>query len=119
MDWYYFLTHYIEKEIPTFAGFYWADDHIDKVTYLKHKLPDYHYIIGVGSTLMGFMSEGFDAISMTAMNLYPEMVKELYDYMMGYKLHEAYLLKEKLIKRIYDLFHCKPLIHLYSTWFAN
>lgn len=118
MDWHYFLTRYIEKEIPTFAGFYWADDHIDKVTYLKHKFTDYHYIVGIGSTVMGFMTEGFDSISMTAMNIYPEILKELYEYMMGYKLHEAYLLREKMIKRIYDLFHCKPLIHLYSILFA-
>ncbi|XP_055298417.1 N-acetylneuraminate lyase B-like [Sitodiplosis mosellana] len=104
LDWYYFLTQYVEKEIPTFAGFYYADDRIDKVIYLKHKLPEYNYIIGVGSAMMGLMAEGFDAISMTAMNLYPEMVKELYDYMLGYKMHEAYILKEKMIKKIYDLF---------------
>lgn len=94
----------VEKEIPTFAGFYWADDHIDKLTFLKHKMPEYHYIVGVGSTMMGFMAEGFDAISMTAMNLYPEMMKELYEYMMNYKMHEAYMFKEKMTKKIYDMF---------------
>jgi len=104
LDWLHFLQ-IIEKEVPTFAGFFWADDHIDKLTFLKHKMPEYHYIVGVGSTMTGFMAEGFDAISMTAMNLYPELIKELYELMMSYKMHEAYTLKVNMTKKVYDLFH--------------
>lgn len=103
VDWYYFMQ-LMEKEIPTFAGFFWADEHIDQVIYLKEKMPGYHYIIGVGTTMMGSMAEGFDSFSMIAMSLYPEMFKKLYDYMWQYEMREAYQVKEKLCKTIYGLF---------------
>lgn len=101
---YHFLS-LVDKELPMFAGFFWADDNIDKVMYLKEKMPNYLYIIGMGASLMGYMAEGFDAFSMTAMNIFPEMIKELYDYMLNYKLDQALVVKKKMIKKIYDMFH--------------
>lgn len=94
----------MQKEVTTFAGFYWADTQLDSVMYLKLKMPEYYYIIGMGSSMMGFMAEGFDSISMTAMNIYPQMVKELYDYMLNFKMQEAYVVKGKMVKSIYDMF---------------
>lgn len=94
----------VEKELPMFAGLFWADDNIDKVMYLKEKMPNYLYIIGMGASMMGYMAEGFEAFSMTAMNIFPEMIKELYDYMLNYKMDQALIVKKKLIKRIYDMF---------------
>lgn len=94
----------MEKEVHTFTGIFFAEDKIDKITFLREKKPDFLYIIGMYTTLMGYMMEGFEAFSMTAMNLYPEMMKELYDYFKDYKMREAYQLKEKMTKRIYDLF---------------
>lgn len=94
----------MEKELPLFAGLYWADDRIDRVVYLKEKLPEFHYIIGTGTSIMAYMVEGFETISMTVMNLYPEIVKEIYDHMLNYKVHDAYVVKQKLVKRIVDLF---------------
>lgn len=87
-----------------FSGFFWANDSIDKVTYLKEKMPEYNYIIAMGTSMMGYMAEGFEAFSMTAMNLFPEMMKELYTYMKDYKMREAFMVKQKMQKRIYDMF---------------
>lgn len=103
MDFYKFL-HIIEKEVPNFAGFYWADDKLDKVVFLKHKMPEYIYIIGLFTSILGFMVEGFEAISLPLMNLYPELIKELYDYTLDYKVREAFVVKEKLYKRFFELF---------------
>lgn len=50
----------VEKELPMFAGLFWADDNIDKVMYLKEKMPNYLYVIGMGASLMGYMAEGFE-----------------------------------------------------------
>lgn len=94
----------VEKELPMFTGLFWADTNIDKVMFLKEKMPNFLYIIGVGLSMMGFMSEGFDAISMTTMNLFPEMFKELYDFMLNYKMDQAMMVKKKLVKRILDMF---------------
>jgi len=103
LDFYRFL-HIIEKEVPYFTGFYWAEDKIDKVIFLKQKMPDYLYIIGTYTSILGYLSEGFEAISMPLMNLYPELIKDLYTYMLDYKVHDAIVVKEKLYKRYYDLF---------------
>lgn len=100
---YRFITM-MEKDVKMFTGLFWADDNIDKVVYLKEKMPELQYIIGMGTSMMGFMAEGFEAFSMTAMNLYPEMIKEIYDYMIGYKMNEAIIVKKKMIKRVYEMF---------------
>lgn len=102
LDMYYFMK-LMEKETTMFAGLFWADDRIDKVVFLKEKMPDYLYIIAPGSSILGYMGEGFDAFSMTAMNIFPELIKQLYEYMLNYKLNDAYLLKKKLTKSIFDL----------------
>lgn len=93
----------MQKEVPTFTGLFWADDKIDKVVFLKEKLPEYLYIIAIGTSIMGFMVEGFDAFSLTALNLVPEMIKELYDNMLNQNLNQALIVKQKFIKNIYDL----------------
>ncbi|XP_031628870.1 N-acetylneuraminate lyase B-like [Contarinia nasturtii] len=103
INWYGFLQ-LMKKEVSTFAGLFWAVDHIDQAIHLKEKMPEYNYIIAMGSSIMGYMAEGFEAISMTVMNLYPELVKEVYDNMTQYKMQEAYDAREKLYKTIYDLF---------------
>lgn len=103
VDMYRFM-HLMEKEVHMFAGLFWADDNIDKVSFLKEKMPEFNYIIGMGTSMMGFFAEGFESFSMTAMNLYPEMIKEIYDYMLDFKMNEAFIVKKKMIKRVYDLF---------------
>lgn len=51
---------------------------------------------------------------MVGMNLYPEMLKELYDYLKEYKMREAYALKEKYIKKFYNNFPVDmPMDYIY------
>lgn len=71
---------------------------------LQEKMPNFLYIIGMGASMMGYLAEGFEAFSMTAMNVFPEMIKELYDYMMNNKYDQALIVKKKMTKRIYDMF---------------
>lgn len=93
----------MEKEISMFAGLYWAHDQIDHVMLLKEKMPTYNYIIATGISMMGYMMQGFDAISMMAMNVCPEMMKEMYDHMMNYRMREAMMLHGKMSKRFWDM----------------
>lgn len=92
----------VDKEIKTFAGMYYADTDMDKALMLKKF--DYNFIMGVGMSMMSVMAEGFDAFSMTAMNLYPEMFVEFYDLMKDYRMREAYMLKEKMFEKMYEFF---------------
>lgn len=96
------LLRLAEKELPMLAGLYYAHDYIDRVMLLKEKLPYFNYIIGTGTSIEGHLVQGFEAISMIAMNLYPEMIKELYDRLKDFKLREAMLVRDKLVKRIFD-----------------
>lgn len=110
----YKFVDVMSKEVPTFCGIYYADGNIDKIVYLKEKKPDYLYIIGMYTSMAGYMMEGFNAFSMVGMNLYPEMLKEMYDYLKEYKMHEAYALKEKYTKKFYDHFHGNmPMDYIY------
>jgi len=93
----------MEKEISMFAGLYWAHDQLDHVMLLKEKMPTYNYIIATGISMMGYMMQGFDAISMMAMNICPEMMKEMYDHMMNYRMREAMMLHSKMSKRFWDM----------------
>lgn len=65
----------MEKETEMFCGIYWAYDRMDLLMMLKEKMPRYNYIVGTMTSMMGYMSMGIDAISMTAMNFMPEMMK--------------------------------------------
>jgi len=110
----YKLVDVLEKEVKTFTGIYYADDHIDKIKFLKEKKPEYLYIIGMYTTMMGFFFEGFDAFSMVGMNLYPDLLKEMYDHFKDFRVREAITLKEKYTKKIFDLFHMDmPMDYIY------
>lgn len=54
----YKFVDMIEKEVKTFAGIYYADDHIDKIVYLKEKKPECLYIIGTYTSMGAYMFEG-------------------------------------------------------------
>lgn len=83
-----------------------ADDKIDHVMLLKEKLPSYNYIIATGISMMGHMIQGFEAISMMAMNICPEMMKEMYDHMLNHRMREAMMLHCKMSKRVWDMLRC-------------
>lgn len=95
----------MEKECPMFCGLYWAADCMDMMMMLKQKMPQFNYICATMSSMMGCMAEGMDAISMTAMNMCPEMMKEMWTYMMDKDMKNAMMVREKMMKRVWDLFH--------------
>jgi len=108
------LLHFVElmeRELRTFTGIYYAHDHLDHIMNLKLKKPDYVYIIGLMSSMLGYMIEGFEAFSMTAMNLYPEMVKEMYDHMHARHINEALMVHDKFVLRVHDLFPIDSHLH--------
>ncbi|XP_031631989.1 uncharacterized protein LOC116346191 [Contarinia nasturtii] len=55
------------------------------------------------ASMVGYMSEGIEAISFPLMNVLPELFRELYDLMMNRKLNEAIIVHKKLYKRIWEL----------------
>lgn len=99
----YRLTQLLEKEIPMFSGIYWAYDRMDMLVMLKEKMPRYNYIVGTLCSMMGYMSMGIDAISMTAMNCMPELMKDMFEYMMNKKYMEAMQLMDRINKRIAEM----------------
>lgn len=70
----------IEREINTFSGIYY--DHnvkSDEILLLKSYKPHKIHIIDTKLTLISPFFEGFDVLSMTFGNLYPELLFKLYD----------------------------------------
>lgn len=53
----------MDKENSMFAGLYWAHDRIDMMMMLKQKMPQYNYIIGTMSSMIGWMAEGMHIAS--------------------------------------------------------
>lgn len=71
---------YIEREINTFAGIYY-DHNIksDEMILLKNYKPHKIHIADTKLTMISPILEGFDVLSMTLTNLYPDLVYKLYD----------------------------------------
>lgn len=91
-----------EKEVPTFAGVMFADSNLDKAMSVM-KPGTRTIIMGMGTCMLGAMSQGLEAVSMTAMNLFPEMMKEMYDLMQNNRMREAMMVQQKMTQRIYSI----------------
>ena len=110
------LMMMMDKECPMFSGVYWAHDHMDSMMMMKQKMPHMCYIMATMSSMMGMMSMGMDAISMTAMNMCPEMMKEMYDHMMNHKMDMAMMTHDKMMKCIWDMFRMDSDMHMDMDW---
>lgn len=106
----------MEQEVPMFAGMYWAHDHMDMLMLLKHKMPMMNYIVGTMSSMMGWMTEGIDAISMTAMNMYPDLMRQMWDLMMNRKMNDATMIHDRMMKLIWDMFQMDMDMHTNMDW---
>lgn len=53
---------------------------------------------------------------MTAMNMCPEMMKEMWDHMMNRKMDMAMMCHEKMMKRIWDMFQMDSDMHMNMDW---
>lgn len=91
-----------EKEITNFGGIYYADSDLERA--LDTYKGDRTVILGMSKCAISGLTLGFQAISMTVMNLYPEMICELYDHFLNNRLKEALLVQDKLMKRIHDIY---------------
>lgn len=105
----------VEKELPMFAGLYYAHDYMDRVMLLKEKMPHYNYIIGTGTSMEGHLVQGFEAVSMIAMNICPDLVKDVYDRLREFKLREAMMSRDKMVKRIFDMMRLDTDVDLVET----
>lgn len=90
-----------EKEITNFGGIYYADGNLDLA--VETLRTDRKIILAMGTTMIGTMMSGFDAISMTVMNIIPETIVELYEHVLNNRLKEAYLVQDKITKRVRDI----------------
>lgn len=77
---------FLDKEVPTFAGIYYHHTVLgDEVTMMKYYKPNYNHIIDTTMSVIAPFTEGFEAFSMSMLNLYPEMLVEMYEYTKNYK----------------------------------
>lgn len=90
-----------EKDISNFGGIYYADFNLDHA--VDTWKADRTIILGVGKTFLGAQSLGFEALSVTAMNLYPDSFVELYEHIRNYRLKEAQVVQERIFKRIQEI----------------
>lgn len=91
-----------KKEISNFAGIYYSEYNVENaLDTLKTSCP---VILGIGKAAISAFTLGFDAYSMSAMNVFPELVAELYGYVLNYRLKEAQLVQDKIFERIYDIY---------------
>jgi N-acetylneuraminate lyase len=99
-----------EKEIKNFGGIYYADANLDWA--LEAAKTDRKIILGLKTVALGALTLGFNAISMPLMNIVPEWFVELYDHVLNYRLKEAMIVQERIVKRVRDIgVHDQDFIH--------
>lgn len=95
------LYELLKRTITTFGGFYYRHTDFEDATILLKE--DTTVILSTDLTTVGVFTLGFDTISTITLNLYPEFVTEIYDYVRNGKLREARDTNDKLYRRIKDL----------------
>lgn len=91
----------LTKAIPNFRGCLWGGDDI---TTAHNLLKDGCHIIMCHDTLLtGCKMLGFETFCCVTMNIWPERVKEIYDFMCTNKFREAYNTHTKLCDDIRGL----------------
>lgn len=85
----YFMD-FMEKEVPTFAGIYYHHTVLgDEISMMKYYKSKYTHIIDTTMTVIAPFTEGFEALSMSMINVYPELVVKMFDYTKNYKCKET------------------------------
>lgn len=93
-----------EKEIPNFGGIYNADANLDRA--VETCMNDRTVIMAMGTIMLGAMTMGFDAFSMTVMNIFPDYIVELHEHMLNYRWKEAMVCQKKIVKCVHDIWKC-------------
>lgn len=103
------LYELAEKEIDNFGGIFYADGNLDWAAETWKQ--DRNIIMAMGSVMFGTLSAGFNSISMTVMNIIPELIAELYDHVLNYRWKEAKTAQENIYRRVRDIWtHDEDLI---------
>lgn len=90
-----------EKEIPNFGGIYYADANLDCA--VETWMANRNVIVAMGTTMLGAMSMGFNAISMTVMNIIPECMVELYENVLNGRWKEAMAIQANIVKYVRNI----------------
>jgi len=90
-----------EQHINTFCGIEYAHgDLAEGVTLLKQGR---NVLLGCDTVLAGALTLGFDAAILTTLNIVPEFVINIYDYVFANKLREAQDAQVKLNHRVWEI----------------
>lgn len=97
------LNELLQRSVTNFSGFYYRHTNLEIAQDL---LKDgVNVIIATDTILTGVLVLGFDAISSVILNLFPENILEIHNFILNSKLREARELNEKLYRRIKDVIH--------------
>lgn len=91
----------IEKSCPNFRGIFYRHSDIEMAYDLLKT--GCHLIMCSDTLFTGLKSLGFDGFCSISLNLWPERVMEIYDYMCHWKLREAYEVHNKLCDCIREI----------------
>lgn len=90
-----------EKEIPNFCGLQYSHTDMDMATAcLKQGRT---IILGLETIMLGALTQGFEAVACTMLNIFPEMIVEIFENYRNNKLHEAMNAQFKLNQRIHEI----------------
>ncbi|XP_031634410.1 N-acetylneuraminate lyase B-like [Contarinia nasturtii] len=92
------LYELLHSAIPNFDGIYYRHTNIEAATNLLKE--GHNIILSTDTILVGVLTLGFETISSISLNLYPEHVTEIYEYVLNGKWREARETNDKLFHRI-------------------
>jgi len=92
------LYELLQRVVPNFNGVYYRHTNIEAATNLLKE--GHNIILSTDTILVGVLALGFETISSITLNLYPEQVTEIYEYVLNGKLREARETNDKLYHRI-------------------
>lgn len=96
------LYDLIERELENFAGIVYAHHNLDEATVLLKK--NRYVILWADTILEGALALGFEAITSTVLNVFPEIMVEVLNLHRDNKLREAIAAQDQLIKRIESIY---------------
>lgn len=90
-----------EKEIPNWVGLQYT--HFDLTEATATLKQGRTIILGMETMMLGALSQGFEAFAFTFLNIYPEMIVEIYENFRNNKLREAMTAQTKLFQRVNEI----------------
>lgn len=95
------LVDLLERAYPNYSGVYYRHTNIELANALLKE--GHHIILSTDTILTGVLTLGFETISAITLNIYPEHVTEIYEFIQNSKYREARERDEKLYRQIRDI----------------